>query len=400
MIMRLLLAICFCLGFAQPGIGQISDDAVRIGVLTDMNGIFAAASGPGSVLAAQMAAEDFGGKVRGKPIEIISADHQNKPDVGTAIIRKWFDTESVDAVTDLPLSSIALAAQEIARQKKKTLLISGGATSDLYGKACSPYSTLWSDDTYTLAATTAKAILDNGGKEWFFVTVDYALGHALERDATSIINANGGKVLGAVRHPLGQPDLASFLLQAQSSKSKVIGLANVGSDTSNTLKQAKEFGISQGGQSVVAFLYFLTDVHAVGLDVAQGLYLLDGFYWDQNKEARDWAVRFQARHKGAMPTKEHAATYSAVMHYLKAVDLSGTDASEQANAAMRTLEVNHFGHKGSIRVDGRVLFDETLYQVKSPAESKASWDYLKRVRVISRDVAFRPLEQGGCPLAN
>jgi branched-chain amino acid transport system substrate-binding protein len=399
MILRALLAICLFLGLVREGYAQISDDVVRIGVLTDMNGIFAAASGPGSVLAAQMAAEDFGGKVRGKPIEIISADHQNKPDVGAGIIRRWFDTEKVDAVTDLPLSSIALAAQEISRQKKKTLLISGGATSDLYGKACSPYSTLWSDDTYTLAAATAKAVIKNGGNEWFFITVDYALGHALERDATAIINTSGGTVLGAVRHPLGQPDLASFLLQAQSSKAKVIGLANVGSDTSNTLKQAKEFGISQGDQSMVAFLYFLTDIHAVGLDVAQGLYILDGFYWDQNKEAHDWSIRFQER-QHAMPTKEQAATYSAVVHYLKAIDFSGTDDAESVGAAMKTIEVNHFGHKGSIRKDGRVLFDETLYQVKSPAESKASWDYLKPVRLIPKDMAFRPLDQGGCPLSN
>ena len=399
MILRALLAVCLFFGLLREGYAQISDEVVRIGVLTDMTGIFAAASGSGSVLAAQMAADDFGGKVRGKPIEIISADHQNKADVGAGIIRKWFDTEKVDAVTDLPLSSIALAAQEIARQKKKTLLISGGATSDLYGRACSPYSTLWSDDTYTLAAATAKAVLENGGKEWFFITVDYALGHALERDASTIINTSGGKVLGAVRHPLGQPDLASFLLQAQSSKAKVIGLANVGSDTSNTLKQAKEFGISQGGQSMVAFLYFLTDVHAVGLDVAQGLYILDGFYWDQNKEAQDWSIRFQERQR-AMPTKEQAATYSAVIHYLKAIDLSGTDDAELVNAAMKTIEVNHFGHKGNIRKDGRVLFDETLYQVKSPAESRASWDYLKPVRVIPKELAFRPLDQGGCALAN
>lgn len=399
MILRVLAAICFVLGLSQQGHAQISDDVVRIGVLTDMNGIFSAATGPGSVLAAQMAAEDFGGQVRGKPIEIISADHQNKPDVGAGIVRKWFDTGKVDAVTDMPVSSIALAAQEIARERKKTLLISGGATSDLYGKACSPYSSLWSDDTYTLAAATAKAVLETGGKEWFFIAVDYALGHALERDATSIINANGGKVLGAVRHSMGQPDMASFLLQAQSSKATVIELANVGSDTSNTLKQAREFGISQGGQSLVAFLYFITDIHAVGLDVAQGLYLLDGFYWDQNQEARDWSIRFQTR-QHAMPTKEQAATYAAVTHYLRAIEFSGTDDAEVVNAAMKTMEVDYFGHKGSIRKDGRVLFDETLYQVKSPAESKAGWDYLKPVRVIAKEVAFRPLDQGGCPSAN
>jgi branched-chain amino acid transport system substrate-binding protein len=398
MLFRAIAALSACLAITQPCAAQISDDVVRIGVLTDMSGMFAAASGPGSVLAAQMAVEDFGGKVRGKPIEIISADHQNKPDIGAGIIRKWFDTGGVDAVADIPVSSIALAAQEIARQKKKTLLISGAAASDLYGKACSPYSTLWSDDTYTLATATAKAILDGGGKEWFFLTVDYALGQALERDASAIINANGGKVLGAVRHPLGQPDLSSFLLQAQSSKAKVIGLANVGSDTSNALKQAKEFDITKD-QTMAAFLYYLTDIHAVGLDVAQGLYLLNGSYWDQNKEARDWAARFYKRH-GTMPTKDHAATYSAVIHYLGAIERAGTDAAEPVNVAMRTIDVDHFGHKGSIRTDGRVLFDMTLYQVKSRAESRAPWDYLKEVRVVSRDVAFRPLDQGGCPLVN
>lgn len=394
---RCLYTSAFCLALASPSAAQISDDVVRIGVLTDMNGIFSAASGTGSLVAAKMAVEDFGGKVKGKPVEVISADHQNKPDVGAAIIRKWFDTEKVDAVADLPVSSIALAAQEIARQKKRTLLISGGATSDLYGRACSPYSSVWSDDSYTLSATTTKAVMDGGGKDWFFLTVDYTFGHALERDASTIIKANGGRVLGSVRHPMGQSDLSSFLLQAQASKAKIIGLANVGSDTTNTLKQAAEFSIGKGDQSLVAFLYFLTDIHSVGLNTAQGIYLLDGFYWDQNNEARKWALRFQKRH-GTMPTKEHAATYSAIVHYLRAIDASGTDDADVVNRAMKTIDVNHFGHKGSIRKDGRVLFDMTLYQIKSPSESKAPWDYLKPVRTIPQDQAFRPLNQGDCPL--
>ena len=291
-----------------------------------MSGIFATASGPGSVVAARMAVEDFGGRVRGAPIEIISADHQNKPDVGSNIVRKWFDTEDVDAIADLPVSSIALAAQEIAREKRKTMLISGGATSDLNGKACSPYGTQWADDTYALSSGTAKAVLQGGGDTWFFITVDFAFGHALERDATRAVLEGGGKVIGSVRHPIGTMDLASFLLRAQSSGSKVIGLANVGSDTANSVKQARQFGV-QKSQSMVAFLMFLTDIEGLGLDDAQGLYILDGFYWDQNEASREWSRRFLERH-GKMPTKDHAATYASILHYQRAVDAAGSDDAE------------------------------------------------------------------------
>ncbi|QRG07008.1 ABC transporter substrate-binding protein [Xanthobacter dioxanivorans] len=376
---------------------QISDTVVRIGVLGDMGGQFADIGGKGSVVAAQLAAEDFGGKVAGVPIEIIAGDHQNKADIGGATLRKWFDEGGVDAVADLPVSSVALAAQEIARERKKTLLISGAAVSDLTGKACSPYSTHWADDTYALANATGRAVTAAGGKTWFFLTVDYSFGHAMERDASAAVTAAGGKVLGATRHPLGTADFSSFLIQAQASKAEVVGLANVGGDTTNSIKQAAEFGITSGGQKVAGFLVFITDVHAIGLPLAKGLRVTTGFYWDQNDKARAFAKRFFAK-MGRMPTKQQASVYASITHYLSAVAASGTDEAGKVNAEMRRLPVDYFGHAASIRADGRVLYDLTLYEVKSPAESKAPWDYYKPVTTLPAAEVFRPAGETGCLL--
>ena len=382
---------------AGPAAAQISDDVVKIGVLTDESGLYADIGGAGSFVAAKMAAEDFGGKVRGKPIEIVHADHQNKPDVGSSIMNRWFDNEQVDAVTDLPVSSIGLAAQEIGRQKKRTMLIAGAATSDITGKACSPYTIHWADDTYALASSTARAVVQNGGDTWFFITVDYAFGQAMERDASTFVTASGGKVLGSVRHPLNTADFSSYLLQAQASKAKIIGLANVGGDTENAIKQASEFGILTGGQSLAGFLVFLTEVHSLGLQRAQKLFISDGFYWDQNDQARTWSKRF-FQQVGRMPTKQQAAVYASITHYLKAIDATGTDEAGAVNAQMRKMPVDYFGHAGSIRPDGRVLYDLTLYQVKSPDESKYDWDYLKPIRTTPKDQAFRPESEGSCNL--
>jgi branched-chain amino acid transport system substrate-binding protein len=382
---------------AAPASAQISDDVVKIGVLTDESGLFADIGGAGSFAAAKMAAEDFGGKVKGKSIQIIHADHQNKPDIGSSIMNRWFDNEQVDAVTDLPVSSIGLAAQEIGRQKKRTMLIAGAATSDITGKACSPYTIHWADDTYALASSTARAVVQNGGDTWFFITVDYAFGQAMERDASSFVTASGGKVLGSVRHPLNTADFSSFLLQAQASKAKIIGLANVGGDTINAIKQANEFGILAGGQNLAGFLVFLTEVHSLGLQRAQKLFISDGFYWDQNDQARTWSKRF-FQQVGRMPTKQQAAVYASITHYLKAIDASGTDEAGAVNAQMRKMPVDYFGHAGSIRPDGRVLYDLTLYQVKSPDESKYAWDYLKPIRTTAKEQAFRAEGEGGCNL--
>lgn len=392
-------ALLSCALSLLPGAAraEISGQVVRIGVLTDMGGQFADIGGKGSVVAAELASEDFGGKVAGVPIEIIAGDHQNKPDVGGAILRKWFDEDGVDAVADLPVSSVAFAAQDIARQKRKTLLISGAAVSELTGKACSPYSSHWADDTYALANATGKAVTKNGGKSWFFITVDYSFGHAMERDAAAAVEATGGKVVGTVRHPLGAADLSSFLLQAQASKAEVIGLANVGKDTSNAVKQAAEFGLTSGGQKLAGFLVFLTDIKAIGLPLAKGLLVSTGFYWDQNEEARAFAKRFEAK-VGRMPTKQQASVYASVKHYLKAVAASGSDDAGTVNAEMRQLPVDYFGHAATIRPDGRVLYDLTLYEVKDPAESKGPWDFYKPVTTLPAAEVFRPAGETGCSL--
>lgn len=377
---------------------QVSGDVVKIGVLADMSGLYSDLSGTGSVAAAQMAAEDFGGTVLGKRIEIVFADHQNKPDIGANIARAWYDREQVDAIADVPVSSIAFAVQEIGRQRNKVLLISSSGASDLTGKSCSPVSVHWTYDTYALANTAGGALLKEGGDTWFFVTADYAFGHALERDTAALVKASGGKVLGAVRHPQDTTDFSSFLLQAQGSRAKVIGLANAGGDTINSVKQANEFGIPQGGQRIVGLLTYISDVHSMGLANAQGLLLASAFYWDLTDETRSWTRRFVGR-VNKVPTMAHAGTYGAVLHYLKAVSAAGTDDGLAVVKKMKELPIDDFFTKGGrVREDGRVIRDIYLFQVKTPAESKGRYDYYKLIDTVPGEQAFRPLNEGGCPM--
>lgn len=377
---------------------QVSDDVVKIGVLADMSGLYSDLSGTGSVAAAQMAAEDFGGTVLGKRIEIVFADHQNKPDIGANIARAWYDRQQVDAIADVPVSSVAFAVQEIGRQRNKVLLISSSGASGLTGKSCSPVSVHWTYDTYALANTAGGALLKEGEDTWFFITADYAFGHALERDTAALIKASGGRVLGTVRHPQDTTDFSSFLLQAQGSHAKVIGLANAGGDTVNSVKQANEFGIPQGGQRIVGLLTYISDVHSMGLANAQGLLLASAFYWDLTDETRAWTRRFVGR-VNKVPTMAHAGTYGAVLHYLKAVRAAGTDDGPTVVKKMKELPIDDFFTKnGRVREDGRVIRDIYLFQVKTPAESKGGYDYYKLINTVPGEQAFRPLNEGGCPM--
>ena len=383
---------------AAPGVAnaQVSDDVVKIGVLNDMSGLYADIAGPGSVLAAQMAVEDFGKSLK---VEIVSADHQNKPDVGASIARQWFDTEKVDVIVDVPTSSVALAINEIAREKKKAFLNSGAATSDLTGKNCSPNTVHWTYDTWMLAHGTGSAIVKTGGDSWFFLTADYAFGHALERDTENVVKAGGGKVVGKVRHPLNTQDFSSFLLQAQASKAKIIGLANAGGDTINSIKQASEFGITQSGQNLAGLLVFLTDVHGLGLKIAQGLILTETFYWDLNDSTRAWSKRFVEKSGGKYPTMVQAGVYASILHYLRAIEASKTDDGTKTIAKMKEMPTDDplFG-KGTIRPDGRKLHPAYLFEVKKPSESKGPYDYYKLRATIPANEAFRPLNEGNCPL--
>ncbi len=385
---------------AGPASAEISGGVVKIGVMNDMSGLYADIAGPNSVVAAKLAVEDF--KKQSKAdfkIEIVSADHQNKPDVGSTIARQWYDTDGVDAIVDVPTSSVGLAVSQISRDKNKTLLNSGSATSDLTGKACSPNTVHWTYDTWMLSNGTGKAIVETGGDTWYFLTADYAFGHALERDTEAVVTASGGKVLGKVRHPLNTQDFSSFLLQAQASKAKIIGLANAGGDTINSIKQAAEFGIVAGGQNLAGLLMFLTDVKALGLQTAQGLIFTTTFYWDRTDETRAFSKRFMAESGGKPPTMVQAGVYSSVLHYLKAVEAGNTDDGAKAVAKMKELPTDDtlFG-KGSIRADGRKIHPAYLVEVKAPAESKGEWDLLKVRTEIPADKAFRPLADGGCPL--
>jgi len=377
---------------------QISDDVVKIGVLTDMSSLYADATGKGSLAAVEMAVADYGGKVKGKPVEVVSADHQNKPDVGVAIARNWYDNEKVDAIFDVPTSSVALPISALTREKNKIHINSGGGSSDLTGPACSPNTVHWTYDTYALSNVAGKAMVKRGEDTWFFITADYAFGMALERDAANVVKENGGKVLGDVRHPLNSSDFSSFLLQAQASKAKVVALANAGGDTTNALKQAAEFGIIQGGQKMIALLLEITDVHALGIKETQGLIVTDAFYWDMNDETRAFSNRFNAK-VGHMPTMIQAGLYSATMHYLKAIEAIGTDEAPKVMAQMRAMPVNDFFAKnGKIRIDGRMVHDMYLFEVKKPEESKGEWDLYKLLATVPGDEAFRPLDKGGCPL--
>ena len=381
---------------------QMSDGVVKIGVMNDMSGTYADLAGPGSVVAAQMALEDLGAAAKGLKVEIVSADHQNKPDVGSNIVRTWIDRDKVDVIVDVPTSSVALAVNQIVKEKNKVFLVSGAAASDLTGKACTPNTIHWTYDTWALANGTGNAIVKTGGKTWFFLTADYAFGHALERDTAAVVEKNGGKVNGRVRHPFPGTDFSSFLLQAQSSKAQIIGLANAGSDTTNAIKQAAEFGIVKGGQSLAALLIFLTDVKALGLPVAQGLTFTEAWYWDQNDANREFAKKFAERNKGVYPSMIHAGVYSAVTHYLKAVAELKSDADGAAVVAkMKSMptEDRVFG-KGTIRQDGRKIHDMFLFEVKKPAESKGPWDLYKVRATIPAAEAFRPIKEGGCPLVS
>jgi branched-chain amino acid transport system substrate-binding protein len=376
-----------------------SGDAVRIGVLNDQSGIYADLSGQGSVIAARMAAEDFGGSVLGKPIQIIFADHQNKPDVGTAIASRWYDVDNVDAIVDVPVSSVALAVQEVARRRSRIVMFSAAGSSDLTGKACSPFGTQWTFDSVALAKGTAQSVTKSGGDTWFFITADYAFGTAMEADARRYISEVGGKVIGSVRQPQGTMDFASALLQAQSSKAKVIGLANAGADTINALKGASEFGIVAGGQKLAGMLIFLSDVNSLGLQTAQGLQLTESFYWDLNDKSRAWSKRFAERSGGRMPTMVHAGVYSAVTHYLKAVAAANTLDAVAVSAKMHELKINDaILDNAEIREDGRIMRPFYLFEVKAPSESKGPYDYYKLVREIAPQDAARPLDEGHCPL--
>jgi branched-chain amino acid transport system substrate-binding protein len=393
-----LLGVAVLLGLSAAATAQISGDVVKIGVLTDQSGNFSSLSGTGSVLAAEMAAADYGGMVAGKPIQVINADHQNKTDVGLQIARRWYDVDGVDAIVDVPNSAIVLGVQDIAKERNRVLLVSGGGTADLTGKACSPVGIHWTWDTYSFAVGSARALLEQGNDTWFFMTADFAFGAAMQRDATRIIEAGGGKVLGAVKHPLQSADFSSFLLQAQSSGAKIVALANGGSDAINSIKQAAEFGLTERGQKLAALAIYITDVHAIGLKGAQGLVLTTAFYWDRDDETRAWSRRFFTRH-GAMPTQAQAGVYSAVMHYLKAIGATGTDEARAVVTRMKAMPVDDFfARGGKIRADGRMVHDMYLAEVKKPDESHYAWDYYKILRIIPGDQAFRPLGESECPL--
>jgi branched-chain amino acid transport system substrate-binding protein len=396
---RFLLGVALAaLMTASSGVAQAeySNKKIKIGVLNDQSGPFAYLGGTGSVAAAELAIADVGGKIGDTPIELVSADHQNKPDVGAVIAKKWFDADQVDAIVDVPVSSVALAVQDIGRQFKKTTMMFA-TTSELTGKACSPYSTHWLEDTYVMSAATTRAALAAGAKKWFFVSADYTFGKTLEQDASGFIEAGGGTVVGRVRHPLNTRDFSSFLLSAQASKADIIGLGSAGTDLLTIIKQANEFGIMAGGQKLAAFVMFAADADALGLQAAQGLLFAEGFYWDQNDPARAFSKRYQAK-TGKLPTRQQAGVYAAVRHYLQAAQATGSDDAEAINVQMKKMPIDYFGHPGSIRADGRVVYPVTLYEVKKPADSKYAWDYLKPVRQVDADQAFRPLKDGDCPL--
>jgi len=370
---------------------------IKIGVLSDMASLYADITGAGTGAAARMAVEDFG-PVLGQPVEVVTGDHQNKADVAAAIARRWYDVDGVDMVTDGGSSAVALAVEEVSREKRKLVLFAGPASSDITGKHCSPYAAHWVYDTYALAHVTGSAIVKGGGKTWFFLAADYAFGHALERDTAGAVEANGGKVLGAVYAPLNSADFSSFLLQAQASKADVIGLANAGGDTINSIKQGAEFGVAEGGQKFAALLMFITDVHSLGLKAAQGLQFTTAFYWDQNDDTRAFSQRF-VKEVGHMPTMVQAGVYSATHHYLQAVKALGTKDPDKVMAKMRETPINDFmTRNGRLRIDGRVIRDMYLLQVKKPEESKGPWDYATVAETVAGDEAFRPLDQGGCPL--
>jgi branched-chain amino acid transport system substrate-binding protein len=400
--MRMKIAVIFVIAavltLGATASAEMSGDVVKIGVLSDMSGLYSDIGGPGSVEAARMAIADFGGSVRGKKIELISAGHQNQPDVGSMISTQWFGSDDVDAIVDVPNSSVAFAVQEVARNKKKVLLISGAAASDLTGKACSPTSVHWTYDTLALANGTGAALVKAGGDTWFFITADYAFGHNLERDTSRVVEEYGGTVLGSVLAPLGTADFSSYLLQAQNSKAKVIGLANAGGDTINSIKQAGEFGVLEGGQKLAGLLVFISDIHSLGLQAAQGLQLTSAFYWDQDDATRAWSKRFMDEMKRE-PTMVQAGVYGAIMHYLAAIKATGSDDGPTVVKQMKATPVNDFMTKnGKIREDGTLVRDMYLFEVKKPSESKGRWDYYKQIAVIPGEEGFKLPGPNQCPL--
>jgi branched-chain amino acid transport system substrate-binding protein len=396
------LLLTTALSLAAAGLARADDKVVKIGALSDQSGLYSDLGGPGSTLAAQMAVEDSGLTSKGWKIDIISGDHQNKPDIGTSIARQWFDVDKVDVIVDVPNSGVALAVNNVVKEKNGVYINSGAATSDLTNAQCSPNTVHWTYDTYMLAHSTGQALVKAGGTTWFFLTADYAFGAALERDTTAVVLANGGKVVGGVKHPLNTSDFSSFLLQAQSSGAKVIGLANAGGDTTNSIKQAAEFGIVKGGQKLAALLLFITDVKAIGLDIAQGLSFTETFYWDMNDQTRAFSKRFSARMKnGAPPTMVQAGVYSGLMHYFKALEALGGNPHDGIKVVdkMKSMPTDDplFG-KGEIQPNGRTIHPAFLFEVKKPSESKAPWDFYKLVATVPGDQAFTPLAESKCPL--
>ncbi|MCG5235373.1 ABC transporter substrate-binding protein [Xanthobacter oligotrophicus] len=390
------------LALAAAGTARAQDKKpIRIGVLTDLSGNYSDPAGLGAVEAARMAIEEVGGTVLGRPVELLQADHQNKADIGAGIARRWFDVDGVGAIFEMVSSAVALAVQDIARDKNRISVATGAATSALTAKACSPTGMHWVYDTYALANSTARELVRQGGDTWYFITADYTFGHALQADATALIEANGGKVLGAARHPLGTQDFSSFLLQAQQSGAKIIAFANAGKDFANALTQANEFGVgADGKQRLAALLITLSEAKSLGTKAAQGLYLTEGFYWDYDDATRAWSKKFYDRRK-AMPTSFQAGTYSAVRHYLKAIAAAGTDDTTKVVEKMREMPVDDmFARGGRLRVDGRMVHDMLFAQVKTPAESKSEWDLYRVLRTVPGPDAFRPLDKGGCPLAS
>jgi branched-chain amino acid transport system substrate-binding protein len=399
MLGRVVAAAAMALAVVAPARAQVSDDVVKIGVLTDMSSLYSDINGPGAVVATQMAIDEMGGNVLGKKIELVSADVQNKPDVAVAKSGEWYDADHVDVILGSGASSSSIATMGVAAQKKRIYLATDPASSDITGKLCNPYTVHWVYDTAALANGTGSAVVKAGGKKWFFLTADYAFGYALERDVTAVVKANGGEVLGGVKHPLNSSDFSSFLLQAQASKAQVIGLANAGGDTVNSIKQAGEFGLVEGGQNLAGLLVFVSDVNSIGLKQAQGLYLTEAFYWDLDDKTRAFAKRFAEKNNGKMPTSIQAGFYSATKRYLEAVKAAGTDNAEKVMANLKSgpWEDPVFG-KSYVRPDGRNMHDMYLFQVKAPADSKAPWDYYKLVHKIPAEEAFRPMDQGECPM--
>ncbi|CAO3424477.1 ABC transporter substrate-binding protein [Azospirillum endophyticum] len=396
---RLTLAfLTYCVMGGTAAVAQISGGVVRIGIATDYSGIFAGLSGPGGRVAARMAIDDFGGKVAGVPVELVAADHQNKADIGSAIVRRWYDEDGVDLVMDVPNSSVALAVQAIARERRKLVVYAGSGTADLTGKACMPTGFQWVWDTYSVAASTARAILEEKLRKWYVIAADYSFGQAMAADLTKVVETQGGTVLGVTKHPVNTPDFSSFILQAQATGSDVIALANGGADMINAVKQFAEFGGNAGGPKLAGMAVFISDVHGIGLESAQGLILTTGFYWDRTEETRAWSKRFHQLH-GAMPTMAQAGVYSAVTHYLKAVEALGTDDPEKIAAKMRETKVNDiFAKDGFIREDGRMVHDMYLVQVKPPKEVQYPWDYYRILRTIPAMDTVRPLAESQCPL--